>query len=75
MFRVQREMRNLANGTPTHSIQFRTSDFWMEFAAEFNAVRERVLLLEERVNAKPTESPPNVVETIDEALEQLSQSV
>jgi hypothetical protein len=75
VFRVRREMHNLANGTPTHSIHLRTGDFWVEFAAEFNAVRDRVILLEERLNAKPTESTPDVVETIDEALGQLSQSV
>jgi hypothetical protein len=74
MFRVRREMRNLANGIPTHSIHLRTGDFWMGFVAEFNAVRERVLMLEERLNAKPIESAPDVVETIDQALGQLSQS-
>ena len=75
MFRVRREMRNLANGIPTNRIYLRSGDFWMEFAAEFNAVRDRVILLEEHLNSRPIESAPDAVETIDQALGQLSQSV
>jgi hypothetical protein len=76
MFRVRREMRNLANGTPTNPIQLRTGDFWMEFADEFNAVRQRVLILEEQLNTKPIESTPEPVEqTVLDELRQLRSTV
>ena len=71
MFRVLREMRNLANGAPTHPIYLRTGDFWTEIAEEFNAIRQRVILLEERLNATPIESPRRVVDDEQSKLDEL----
>ncbi len=76
MFRVRREMRNLADGTPTHSIHLRTGDFWMEFADEFNAVRQRIILLEERLDAKSNESTPEPVEqTVLDDMQELRTTI
>jgi hypothetical protein len=51
MYRFRREMRNLANGDPADPIHLRAGDFWLEFAEQYNAVRRRILLMDERLNA------------------------
>lgn len=51
IYRMRREMRNLALGDATHAIAFRQGDFWPEFADEFNAVRLRIIQLEERLQS------------------------
>ena len=45
MLRMQRSMRDLARGEEVEPIEFRGSDFWQDFANEFNAVRARMLQL------------------------------
>ncbi len=42
LFRLRRSMRALAAGEPVEPLQFRDSDFWQEFAQQFNAVAARV---------------------------------
>jgi hypothetical protein len=43
LLRLRRSMRALARGEYVEPLQFRQDDFWQEFAAEFNAVRAKVL--------------------------------
>ncbi len=42
MLRLRRSMRALARGEQVEPIEFRGGDFWQEFAAEFNALVQRV---------------------------------
>ena len=49
VLRLRRGMRALARGERTEPIEFRDSDFWHEFAEEFNAVLARF----QGANAKP----------------------
>jgi hypothetical protein len=42
MLRLRRSMRALARGEAVGPIEFRGSDFWQDFAGEFNAVVKRV---------------------------------
>jgi len=42
LVRLRRSMRALARGERVEAIQFRDSDFWQEFAEEFNAVLAEV---------------------------------
>ena len=44
LLRLRRSMRQLARGEYVEPIEFRDTDFWREFADEFNAVRARVQL-------------------------------
>jgi hypothetical protein len=64
-------MRNLASGAPSNPIHLRTGDFWTEFAEEFNAIRQRVILLEGHLKATPIESPREVVDVEQLILEEL----
>jgi len=43
MLRLKRSMRQLARGEDVEPIEFRDSDFWQEFATEFNTIRMRIL--------------------------------
>ena len=45
MLRLRRSMRALARGEYVEPIEFRSNDFWYDFADEFNAVRARILQL------------------------------
>ena len=47
MFRLRREMKNLANGDPVRRVKFRDNDFWLEFANYFNQIADRVKQAEE----------------------------
>lgn len=38
LIRLRRSMRALANGEDVEPLEFRESDFWQEFAEEFNAI-------------------------------------
>ena len=38
MFRLRRSLHELAQGKPVATVQFRQSDFWQEFADDFNTV-------------------------------------
>lgn len=49
VLRLRRSMRALARGERTEPIEFRDSDFWPEFAEEFNAVLARF----QGANAQP----------------------
>ena len=42
LFRLRRSMRALARGESVEPLEFRDSDFWQDFAGEFNAVLARV---------------------------------
>ncbi|MEI8376050.1 MAG: hypothetical protein WCJ35_24790 [Planctomycetota bacterium] len=41
MFRLRRSMHDLAQGKPVAAVRFRQSDFWQEFADDFNIVAAR----------------------------------
>jgi hypothetical protein len=41
MFRLRRSMHDLAQGKPVAAVRFRRSDFWQEFADDFNTVAAR----------------------------------
>ncbi len=41
MFRLRRSMHDLAQGKPVAAVRFRHSDFWQEFADDFNTVAAR----------------------------------
>jgi len=43
MLRLKRSMRQLARGEDVEPIEFRDSDFWQEFANEFNTIRMKIL--------------------------------
>jgi len=38
MFRLRRSLHDLAQGKPVAAVQFRHSDFWQEFADDFNTI-------------------------------------
>lgn len=42
LLRLRKSMRQLAQGEQVEPIEFRDTDFWQEFADEFNAVAGRV---------------------------------
>lgn len=44
LLRLRRSMRELARGENVEPLGFRGTDFWQDFANEFNAVRARVRL-------------------------------
>jgi hypothetical protein len=45
LLRLRRSMRQLGRGEEVEPIEFRETDFWPEFADEFNAIRLRLQLL------------------------------
>ena len=51
IFRLGRAMDRLSDGQRVHNIEFRTSDFWYEYAQTFNRLNERVISLEEQLKA------------------------
>jgi hypothetical protein len=51
MVRLRRGMRQLAAGERVAPIHFREGDFWLDFAAEFNAVAARMERLEKAAAA------------------------
>jgi methyl-accepting chemotaxis protein len=54
LIRLRREMRHLAAGEAAKTIHFRVGDFWQEFAEEFNAVAQRMELLEAQASRAGT---------------------
>jgi hypothetical protein len=66
VFRLRREMRNLVQGVPTRPIHLRPGDFFTELADDYNAIRERMLFLEERLNAKLAAPSPERAERSDD---------
>ena len=42
LLRLRRSMRELARGEHVEPIKFRDTDFWQDFADEFNAVADRI---------------------------------
>jgi hypothetical protein len=59
LYRLRSEMRRLARGEEVDPVRFRRSDFWGEFAEEFNAIAQRLHEAEERARAAPP--PPSPV--------------
>jgi hypothetical protein len=51
MYRLRREMKNLAECQPARRLKFRDNDFWIEFATYFNQIAERVKRAEEAAGA------------------------
>ncbi len=47
--RLRRELRRLGEGQRVEPLEFRDGDYWQEFAAEFNAVAQRVARLEDEL--------------------------
>jgi hypothetical protein len=75
MFRMRREMHDLALGHSANSVHLRAGDFWTEFAEEYNAVRQRIILMEEALKRKPIEGPAELAEQStqhQEAIRELS---
>lgn len=50
LYRLRREFRRLAAGEKVHPVKFRDNDFWQDFANEFNAVAQRIDVLEARLS-------------------------
>lgn len=71
MLRMRRAMRELADGQPVAPLEFRDSDFWRDFAQEFNAVAKRVEQLETKAarRAASSESTPPRAQTFDDERE------
>jgi hypothetical protein len=61
MLRLRRSMRALARGEHVEPIEFRGTDFWQDFADEFNQ-----LLV--RVQGPPEEKPDDAAEEHEEAV-------
>ena len=57
LLRLRREMRHLAAGEAAKTIQFRDGDYWQDFAAEFNAVAQRMELLEAQASQARQPAP------------------
>jgi len=55
MFRLRRLMQQASRGEQVDAIRFRDGDVWQEFADAFNAMNERLQLLESRANAAELE--------------------
>ena len=51
--RVRKEMRSLALGTDTKSLELRADDFWLDMADEYNHLRDEVTKLREQLAATP----------------------
>jgi hypothetical protein len=61
MIRLRRTMRDLGQGERVEPVVLRRSDFWRDFADEFNAVVLRVRKLEADLATARGETPPNVL--------------
>jgi hypothetical protein len=55
LLRLRRSMRALARGEYVEPIEFRSTDFWYDFADDFNAIRARLIEMS-------TDSEPQVEE-------------
>ena len=49
LIRLRRDMRLLSEGQRVKPLVFRDGDYWPEFAAEFNAVAQRMARLEDEL--------------------------
>lgn len=75
LHRLRCEMRHLAAGEAAQPVRFRDGDYWQEFADEFNAVVQRIELLEAQASQarahdaefKASDFPPLVNHGPDEA--------
>ncbi|HEV2968402.1 MAG TPA: hypothetical protein VGY55_00345 [Pirellulales bacterium] len=72
MYRVRCEMRALAMGNPANSVHLRSGDFWTEFAEEYNAVRQRIILMEEGSKRRPVEVPAELATQHQQAIREPS---
>jgi len=54
IFRLGRALDRLADGQRVHNVEFRSTDFWYEYALSFNRLNERVIALEEQLKATPS---------------------
>ena len=55
LVRLRRSMRQLGRGEDVEPIEFRETDFWPEFADEFNAIRLRLQLSSHAAQVKHEE--------------------
>ncbi len=65
ILRLRSAMRGVAQGRPAPAIAFREGDFWRDFAGEFNAVADRVAMLERALRAAEArlrERPDTVID-------------
>ena len=51
LIRLRRDMRLLSEGQRVKPLVFRDGDYWPEFAAEFNAVAQRMARLEDELES------------------------
>jgi len=60
LYRVRRELRRLAAGEPVVPVRFRSDDFWLDLADEFNAAAQRMDVIVEMAEKshKPGASRP-----------------
>ncbi|MGD0518179.1 MAG: hypothetical protein ABSA26_11650 [Thermoguttaceae bacterium] len=58
LLRMRRSMRALARGEYVEPIEFRGSDFWHDFADDFNAVRARIRQLSAQNKAEIEDEEP-----------------
>jgi hypothetical protein len=58
LVRLRRSMRALTRGEHVEPIEFRSDDFWHEFADDFNALLARVQSLESTAEKTTTEEQP-----------------
>lgn len=58
LVRLRRSMRSLARGEEVEPMEFRDSDFWQEFADEFNALRARIEKLSARAKSESENEEP-----------------
>jgi hypothetical protein len=58
LFRLRRELRRLAAGESVTPIRFRSDDFWLELADEFNATAQRMEMLAEMADKRSKTAEP-----------------
>jgi hypothetical protein len=61
LLRLRRSMRALARGENVQPLEFRSSDFWREFATEFNAISAQMNRLSSEAVPHEEESPDDYV--------------
>jgi hypothetical protein len=58
LYRVRRELRRLAAGEPVVPVRFRSDDFWLDLADEFNAAAQRMDVIAEMAEKSHKPSAP-----------------
>ena len=62
IFRLGRALDRLADGQRVHNIEFRSGDFWYEYAQSFNRLNERIISLEEQLKAAQAKTDKSATE-------------